>query len=199
MCSWCWGYRPVWDELQTKLPEGVEVEFVCGGLASDSDEPMSKELQNMIQRHWYTIAEKLGTKFDFNFWQKNTPYRSTYNACRAVLAAKKQDCELEMIDAIQRGYYLRALNPSDRGVLIFLAEELAANVNNFDLIMFCRDFKSAEIEQELQAQILLARQLTNQGFPSLVLEINNERHMIQLDYIKLEISLSDIKNKLGVN
>ena len=194
MCSWCWGYRPVWDELQRKLSTGINVEYVVGGLAPDSDEPMPMAQQQMIQAHWRTIEDKLGTQFNVDFWSDNVARRSTYNACRAVLAAKKQKLEREMLDAIQRGYYLRALNPSDKSMLIQLAEALASNKLAMNVTNFAKDLNSAEVETELMRQIHLARELTQHGFPSLVLSLDGEYHRIVHDYKDHLSSLKQINS-----
>jgi len=193
MCSWCWGYRPVWDSLYKSLPSTISVEYVVGGLAPDCDSPMPLEQQQMIENHWRTIEVKLGTTFNYDFWQENTPRRSTYNACRAVIAAHKQGCQIAMVDAIQRGYYLRALNPSDLNVLIGLAEELSQQQSlGLDLAQFIIDINADETEAELVRQISLARQLTEQGFPSLVFEVNGVRHQITVDYHSEKQTLLDI-------
>jgi putative protein-disulfide isomerase len=117
MCSWCWGYRPTAEILFANLPPNTSRENVLGGLASDSDEPMPVELRRTISGHWRKIQETLGAEFNFDFWTKCTPRRSTYPACRAVIAAANQQHESEMILAIQRAYYLRAMNPSDTDIL----------------------------------------------------------------------------------
>ena len=122
MCSWCWGYRPTWQLLKSKLPETIGVNYVLGGLAPDTDQPMPQELQHTIQGHWQRITAELGTEFNFEFWKKCKPRRSTYPACRAVIAAKNQDSEMQMIEAIQRAYYLRAMNPSDVSTLTNIGE-----------------------------------------------------------------------------
>lgn len=198
MCSWCWGYRPVWDVLQQKLPTSVIIEYVVGGLAPDSDTPMPIAQQQMIAKHWHTIAGKLGTQFNYDFWTKNVPRRSTYNACRAAIAAEKQGRQKSMIDAIQRGYYLRAMNPSDLEVLISLAEELSQQQGtDFDKDKFTIDINSADIEKELVRQITLARQLTHQGFPSLVLEVNGIYQAISIDYHDYQSSLATIVELLN--
>jgi len=196
MCSWCWGYRSVWDELQKQLPVSINVEYVVGGLAPDSDELMAISQQNMIKAHWYTIEEKLGTKFNFSFWTKNSPRRSTYNACRAVIAAKKQHLEHEMLDAIQQGYYLRALNPSDKSMLTELAVELSNKGKVINVTDFIEDFDSVEVQAELLRQIQLARELTRHGFPSLVLEIDGEYHRIEHDYKNHIVTLNQITKYL---
>lgn len=198
MCSWCWGYRPVWDELQQSLPSSIVVEYVVGGLAPDSNKAMPLAQQQMIKNHWQSIESKLGTRFNYDFWTENTPRRSTYNACRAVIAAHKQGCQLAMIDAIQRGYYLRALNPSDLPVLINLAEDLHQQyAGNFDREQFTVDISSAETEHELIRQVSLARTLSKQGFPSLVLEHCGRRQLIPIDYGDHQHTLADIISKVS--
>ena len=199
MCSWCWGYRPVWDALQQKLPAVIEVEYVASGLAPDSNISMPIAQQQMIQNHWRTIENKLGTTFNHAFWTENTPRRSTYNACRAAIAAHKQGFQNAMIDAIQQGYYLRALNPSNVDVLVGLAKELSQQQQSLDLDIeqFINDLSSADTEQELARQISLARQLSQQGFPALVLENDGIRHQISVDYSDYRLTLKGIMVKLN--
>lgn len=200
MCSWCWGYRPVWDALKSRLPDLIQVKYVAGGLAPDSNEAMPYEQQAMIEAHWHTIEKKLGTEFNFDFWRNNIPRRSTYNACRAVIAADNQGYQLAMIAAIQKAYYLHALNPSDSAVLIGLAKALSlpsiADKKEItpkialDLSRFIHDFTAKETQQTLMKQIQLARELTQQGFPSLVLETNGKRHQIPINYQDYQATLA---------
>ena len=198
MCSWCWGYRPVWSVLQDELPENVQVEYVAGGLAADSDVEMPLAQQKMIRRHWQTIEKRLGTVFNYDFWQKNSPRRSTYSACRAVIAAHKQGFQQAMITAIQHGYYLRALNPSDIDTLILLAKELyKQNENLFNIDRFIDDLSASEIDEELSRQINLARSLSQQGFPALVLEVRGVKHAIAVDYLEHQNTLQNIIDKVG--
>ena len=112
---------------------------IVGGLAPDSDQPMPAELQEKLPKAWRSIHELLGTEFNFDFWTECKPRRSTYPACRAVLAAGNQGKYDEMIDAIQRAYYLRAMNPSDLETLEALAEELG-----LDAERFAAEIRSAE-------------------------------------------------------
>jgi len=198
MCSWCWGYRPIWDALQQHLPTSISVEYVAGGLAPDSNSPMPMALQQAIQSHWRTIEKKLGTRFNYDFWTKNQPRRSTYIACRAAIAAHKQGCQISMIDAIQQGYYLRALNPSNKEVLIALATELSqSDVIDFDITKFVEDLTSFDTEKELTRQIRLATELRQQGFPSLVLEVNGIRQQIAVDYSDYQQTLADIIKRVN--
>jgi putative protein-disulfide isomerase len=196
MCSWCWGYRPVWDQLQKNLSTSIVVEYVAGGLAPDSDAPMPIAQQQMIKNHWRTIEQKLGTRFNHDFWRENTPRRSTYNACRAAIAAHKQACQKPMIDAIQQAYYLRTLNPSDLSVLIGLAEELSQQkLLGLDLDQFIADINATDTDKELTRQIGLSKKLSQQGFPSLVLEVDGVRQQVLLDYSDYKLTLDYIEKK----
>ena len=187
MCSWCWGFRRAWDKLQDALPNTIRVVNVLGGLAPDSDQPMPLEQQKAIAGYWAAVSERTGAEFNFAFWQDCKPRRSTSPACRAVLAAGKQNAEQAMIDAIQHAYYLRAMNPSDNSTLIALALELG-----LDGPLFSDDLVSGDTEDELQKQFLLRRKLGVRSFPSLLLtqgdavapiEINYTSHLPMLDAI----------------
>ena len=121
MCSWCWGHRPQWQQLQASLPDSVAVKNVGGGLAPDSDELMPLAQQQAIAGYWEKSEALRGTQFNHDYWQKNSPRRSTYPACRAVIAARWQNAEERMIVAIQEAYYLNAKNPSDTATHLILA------------------------------------------------------------------------------
>ncbi len=138
---------------------------------------MSSELLKKLPQAWTRIQGMLGTEFNFDFWTKCKPRRSTYPACRAVLAAGKQEKYDEMIDAIQRAYYLRAMNPSDLETLEALAKEL-----RLDNGKFASDIRSDVIEQALQQQVQFARNSPIDGFPSLVFERGGELTTVTRDY-----------------
>ena len=191
MCSWCWGFRHSWDSLRAALPNAVTVVNVVGGLAPDCDTPMPLEQQKTIAGYWQNVAEQTGAQFNFDFWRVAQPRRSTYPACRAVLAAAIQQAEQAMIDAIQHAYYLRAMNPSDSSTLIALADELG-----LDQDRFANDLASPKIESELQSDFALRRKLGVYSFPSLVLAHGNQLTPIDIDYQSHSKSL-DIILKLA--
>ncbi|MDX8396772.1 MAG: DsbA family protein [Mariprofundaceae bacterium] len=178
MCSWCWAFRPVWQQVLKQLPNDIEVQYLLGGLASDSKQAMDKATQEMIQKHWHSIQTKVpGTMFNFDFWNLNTARRSTYPACRAIIAAKKQSADKEdaMILAIQQAYYLHAKNPSDDDALISCAGFL-------DLDQFQFDLHAAEMQTQLLNEIKQAQVMQVYSFPSLVLEKHGDFQHIHIDY-----------------
>ena len=192
MCSWCWAYRPVLLQLRKHLPADIRWQYVLGGLAPDSDQAMPDETRRMVQGHWQKIQSSLGTEFNFDFWTKCQPRRDTYKACRAVIAADRQRAGESMIEAIQKAYYLRAMNPSEPETLGDLASEVG-----LDRDQFMQDLSSAQTESELQRQFGLRRQLNVWSFPSLVLEHDSVYSPIRHDYQDFRPALAEIQQKTG--
>ena len=186
MCSWCWGFRKVRDEVFAAVKDQVNIEYIVGGLAPDSDTLMPVEMQQSIRGNWQRIQQEIpGTEFNYDFWTKCQPRRSTYPACRAIIAAgmqhegtKQTQLEGEMLLAIQQAYYLHAENPSDVSTLITLADKLGLNVKQFS-----DDIKSQACQDRLLQQLNHCREMGVYSFPSMVLKKQNEEAtLLQIDY-----------------
>ena len=192
MCSWCWGFRPVWQEILSKLPDDIEVRYLLGGLAPDSNEPMPQGMQDDIAGYWKKIQSHIpGTEFNFDFWDKCEPRRSTYPACRAVIAARKQNASLErkMIEEIQTNYYLNAKNPSNDDTLIGIAVELGLDKNEF-----AEDLNSEDTQQQLIKEIMFSREIGAQGFPSMLVEKLGNYQIVPLNYNDAQGALDFIES-----
>ncbi|MCG6871466.1 MAG: DsbA family protein [Gammaproteobacteria bacterium] len=191
MCSWCWGFRPVWAELRAALPPDIAVRNVLGGLAPDTSEPMPDWQKETLQNTWRRIQEHIpGTRFNFEFWTRCKPRRTTYPACRAVIAARNQrpEAEDEMILAIQHAYYLEARNPADDETLIELAVELG-----LEGFRFAQDLNAADTRGALARDFALRDRLGASSFPSLVFENGDRRVPIDLDYTRSDKMLTRIQ------
>jgi putative protein-disulfide isomerase len=190
MCSWCWAFRPRWQEIMAGLPDHVRSQRILGGLAPDTNRPMPAEMQAKLRGIWQTIQRTVpGTRFNFEFWDKCAPRRSTYAACRAVIAARRQnpDYEEKMILAIQQAYYLEARNPADSNTLIELAREIG-----LDGVRFSIDIESPSIHEELLKEIEFTQRLEIKGFPTLLLEKEGVFTAIRHEYTDAKAVLHQI-------
>ena len=190
MCSWCWGFSHTWNKVKNSLPSEINVQYVLGGLATDSSEVMPNEMREYIQMNWHKIEQKIpGVSFNYTFWDSCTPKRSTYPACRAVIAVKNQNSELEqtMVKLIQQAYYLDAKNPSEDDVLISLAKTL-----DLDIKQFTQDLNSEPTQQLLSNDIALMQSMGVSSFPSLVLQTTNRIKSITIDYNNPKLILNQI-------
>jgi len=166
MCSWCWGFASTLERIESQLRPDVHVQLVLGGLAPDSQEPMDEATKAYVQRAWRTVGETTGAQFNFAFWGQCAPRRSTFPACRAVLAAGDQG--REMFGAIQRAYYVEARNPSDTTTLIEVAGELG-----IDSQAFADRLTSDATQELLHQQFQLRDRLQARAFPTLLLQRND--------------------------
>ena len=192
MCSWCYGFKPVLESLHKKLNTSIEIEYLLGGLAKDSDLPMTEIMQNQIKENWRTIEITIpGIEFNYNFWTECIARRSTYPSCRAILATIKQNINLEkeMLKLIQQAYYLEAKNPSDYNVLYELSRKL-----DLDKKQFINDIHSDEINIELMSQIQRSREIGADSFPSLFLKIDDTYQPVALDYNNADTIIDHIKS-----
>ena len=186
MCSWCWGFKKVRDEVFHAVKDQVKIEYVLGGLAPDSETIMPAEMQQSIRGNWQRIQQEIpGTAFNYDFWTKCQPRRSTYPACRAVIAAGMQQVEpdqeqfeKDMLLAIQQAYYLYAENPSDITTLCKLAENIG-----LDAEQFSADIQSEACQQKLVQQLEFCREMGVYSFPSLLIKRPEaEASLLQIDY-----------------
>ena len=190
MCSWCWAFRSSLNTLIEKLPREINIIRLLGGLAPDSDMPMPENIREYVLKNWRAIEKKVPeTKFNYDFWEKCKPRRSTYPACRAVIAARKQKdvFDTAMTLAIQEAYYLEARNPSDYETLINLAEEIGADKNKFS-----KDVRSTETDKILEEEIQQSKSLDLKSLPSLLFIDGERKIRIEPDYLDAQVMLDQI-------
>ncbi len=195
MCSWCWGFDPVRRELLDRLPEQVAVRRLLGGLAPDTDQPMPEAMRRNLQATWRRIQQSVpGTVFNFGFWSDCKPRRSTWPACRAVIAARNQAAAFDerMTNAIQKAYYLQARNPSDNTTLVELAGE-----TGLDKQAFAGALDAESTQQALLDEIAEARRLQIDSFPGLALKIDDAVWRIPVDYRNSQPMLDQIQQFTG--
>ena len=163
MCAWCFAFQPELETFLSRFP-GAQIDWVMGGLAPDSTIPMDAELQKTIAGYWQQIETRTQVRFNHDYWQLNTPYRSTYPACRAVISAEmiKPNSSQAMVKAIQTAYYCDAKNPSLVETLIECADTVGVNIEKFKFAL-----SSEETAMHFQQQLMLSQKLQVSGFPAL--------------------------------
>lgn len=129
--------------------------------------------------------------FNHDFWKRNTPYRATYPACRAVISAEtlERKSARRMVRAIQSAYYQEARNPS-------LEKTLAASAKTIGLDehQFVEALRSEETEQRLQQHLSITHQLQVTGFPALFyVDDKNRPHPLTLGFSQAD----NLERKLG--
>ncbi len=183
MCAWCYGFQPELEKFLKQYP-AAEVDWIMGGLAPDTKEPMHENLKKAISSYWYQIEKVSQVTFNHTYWTLNTPYRSTYQACRAVISAEKLAVKSapKMVQAIQASYYREARNPSLDQTLIDCARSLGLDEKQFVGTLF-----STETERQFKEHLNIARRFQVRGFPAFFyINENNEVYPITSGFCKAE-------------
>jgi putative protein-disulfide isomerase len=190
MCSWCFGFSQVYQQITEQLPENIELIRLLGGLAPDTNEFMPESTRQMVQQNWRRIEQHIpGVEFNYDFWTKCQPRRATYPACRAVIAAREQGNEFDvlMTQQIQQAYYRQARNPSDNETLIELAGELGLDKNRFS-----EQLVAGQTHQQLLDEIATVHAIGISGFPSLILQEDDRFKPVSVNYTNVNAVLEQM-------
>jgi putative protein-disulfide isomerase len=182
MCSWCWGFKPVLEQIDREYPELRRV-TVMGGLRGGEPIPMGEDLAAMIQNAWQRIEETTGQPFNHEFWEQHRPLATTWPACRAVLTARELDPARQwpfMIGMFE-AYFKRALDPTLRDTHLTVAQDLGFSLPQFESML-----DSPRIDEALQKDLLTTQQYGVTGFPTVVLAVNQENYLISPGYQPIE-------------
>ncbi|KID58789.1 hypothetical protein JF50_02710 [Pseudoalteromonas luteoviolacea] len=183
MCAWCYGFQPELEAFLSQHPS-AQIEWIMGGLAPDNTEPMAQSLRETIASYWHQIEQRTQVSFNHDYWHQNTPYRSTYQACRAVIVAQnmRENSAEAMSKAIQSAYYQQATNPSLDATLAACAVSIGLEEASFLCLL-----NSPDTENQLQQHLVLTRQLQVSGFPALFyVTEENQAFALTLGYCQEE-------------
>lgn len=182
MCSWCWGFKPVLEQVDREYPE-LRRETVMGGLRGESDQPMSDELVKLVQGAWRRIEEATGQPFNYDLWRRHRPLATTLPACRAVVAARLLHPERywPFMVGMFEAYFTRAMNPTDRETWLDVARR-----QGFDEAAFASQLDAPEVGHALQQDLTLTRKFGITGFPSVVLTLGTDHYLVSPGYQPIE-------------
>jgi len=168
MCSWCWGFAPIFEALAAQAAaEGVAAHLVAGGLRAGQQEPIDSAMSDYIAGHWREVQKRSGQPFNFAGALKEGFVYDTLPACRALVAAKTLDSRKTwpLVLRIQQAFYVEGQDIVKPPVLVELAEQVG-----FSRKAFAKCYDSDEVEQALLADFTFAQNLGISGFPTVLAE-----------------------------
>ena len=165
MCSWCWGFQPVMDEIVDHMGDDAELQIFVGGLRPFTDHPMSEQDKASVRDHWDHVAEASGQPFDYAMFERDGFVYDTEPACRAIVAARYIDpaAAHPMLNRLHRAFYAENLDVTDPGVLIEIATEIGLPGGDFEIA-----YGSDEAKQATLGEFQYAQRSHITGFPTLV-------------------------------
>ena len=166
MCSWCWGFAPVIDQMIKVAHDKASFHVITTGLRPGVDQPWDEQLRGYIGHHWQNVLDATGQPFDFARLKDPSFIYNTEPACRAVVTVRtlKPDATFQMFKALQRAFYANGHDITNTEHLTKIAESLDINAV---------EFKQAFEHEDALSQTVMDFKLTRifgvQGFPTVLL------------------------------
>ncbi len=165
MCSWCWGFSPVLDEIRENYQDRVTIQLMLGGLRPGNTERFDESRRAYILQHWHAVRERTGQPFNFEFHMGPRFTYDTEPAARAVLVMRQLAHQKEwgFLRNIQEAFYVKNADVTKLDILMEVAEKLG-----LDGVQFRQTFQDPQTKQMLWEEFDQARQLGVNGFPTLL-------------------------------
>lgn len=180
MCSWCWGFSPVITQIKENYLDKLNIALVMGGLQTEDVGVMSEDSQKEIFHHWHQVVEMTKQPISFdNAFPENFIY-NTEPACRAVITAGSIDPAkiFTYFTAVQSAFYIKNQNVTQFDCLQQIAVECGLDTGKFKEI-----FENEKTKQSIEKSFQFTKKAGVQGFPTLILNIENDLHIITRGYM----------------
>jgi putative protein-disulfide isomerase len=184
LCSWCWGFHPVMEELRAKHANKFHFSLVVGGLRTKGQMPWTEESKNYLAQNWNAVAKQTQQPFSFSLLNREIFDYDTYPACRAIVTVRElwgEDSAFDYLTKIQEAFYARGEDTTSIETLLNYVE---------DKKRFLEFYESNRAEVLMKHDFAKARSMGANSFPSVV-KIDKEGHMVcQKGYMTIDKVLS---------
>ncbi len=175
MCSWCWGFAPVIEQLCATQSDTYDFSLVVGGLRTKGEMTWDESSKRYLKGHWEEVAKRTGQPFSNVLFEKEDFEYDTYPACKAVVAVRElwgDEKSFDYLHRVQKAFYDEGRDITKLDVLSELLEETGGDVKSF------RDFyQTPRAELLMQHDFAKARSMGANAFPSVVI-IDEDGHMV---------------------
>jgi putative protein-disulfide isomerase len=165
MCSWCWGFSPVIEQIAARYGDAVPVRLVMGGLRPGTAEPMSTEARATLCGHWREVEEASGQPFDYGLTGRDGFIYDTDPAARATVVVRREapDKALAFLSRVQRAFYAENRDVTSAEVLEDLVAEFGVSREGF-----ADKLASEAVKQETWGDYAVSQRAGVRGFPTLI-------------------------------
>lgn len=166
MCSWCWGFEPVIQNLVERMGDRADFSIILGGLRSETA-PVPPQRRMMYRQLYPRITEQTGQPFNCDLVESDDFIYDTEPPCRAVVAVRSMHGDLkalQMFSQLQQAFYENNRDITQADCCVEIAAEVGVDPNEFS-----QRFASDEFKQATQADFQQGRELGVSGFPTVLL------------------------------
>jgi len=165
MCSWCWGFSPVWEKIRKQYETQASFQLMLGGLRPGNTERFDESRRAYILQHWHAVHERTGQPFNFDFRMGPTFTYDTEPASRATVVIRQlvPGKEWDFLRSVQEAFYVQNADITKTEIL----EEIAVTLG-METLQFRQVFHDSQTKQFVWDEFDQARQLGVDGFPTLL-------------------------------
>ena len=165
MCSWCWGFSPVIEQIAARYGAAVPVRLVVGGLRPGTTEPMTAQARETLCGHWREVEAASGQPFAYGLTERDGFIYDTDPAARATVMVRRAfpDKALAFLSRVQRAFYAENLDVTSPAVLADLAAEFGLAREGFEA-----QLASEDVKRETWSDYAISQRAGVTGFPTLV-------------------------------
>ncbi len=190
MCSWCWGFAPVLDELQRTF--NIPIDVMVGGLRPGPvAEPLDKHMRDFLAHHWEQVAATSGQAFDHAGLQRPDGWRyDTELPCVAVVTMRElaQAETLRFFARLKRAFYAENID-------ITTVDAYPQLLAGFDVSedVFVDLLQSDAMKKAAWQDFATARKLGVSGFPTLLIQDGERWTLASAGYTGAEILIPSLR------
>jgi putative protein-disulfide isomerase len=194
MCSWCWGFSPVFQQLRDTFADRVDFQLKVGGLRSGTKTTMDSKFRAFLRHHWDDVRKSTGQMFNFALLEKNDFIYDTEPACRAAWCVNQieTDKAFSFFQMLQQSFYIGNLDITQPGTLTQLAEKAGVHADEFE-----KKFNSRAAVVNTYEEFIAVRKLGVQGFPSLLWQKGQMSDFLTRGYKPYDVLVRSIEEWLG--
>lgn len=182
MCSWCWGFAPVIEQLTASL--GLPVEVIAGGLApGDAARVVDEGVAAYIGEHWVHVEQASGQPFDHRTLDRRGWRYDTELPCRALVVARNQvpDRVVEVLHCLQAAFYADGVDVTDLGNYPRILEGVVPDVDSF-----VRELGDDASRLQVWQDFEWARQRGLTSFPTLLARRGKQLSLVTRGWAPIE-------------
>jgi len=188
LCGWCYGFSPVMQEIYQQFNDSIAFEVVSGGMVLGDREGPIGEVASYIKDAYKHVEQTTGVAFGKPFLQGvleegTAQFSSWYPAvAMAIVQDKKPEVDLSFAHALQQAIYRDGRLPAEPETYRTLA-------GTFDLDPdeFVADLEQKHYHEKAGEQFERTARFKVGGFPTLLLELDEEYFVLTRGYMSLEI------------
>ena len=183
MCSWCWGFAPVIEEIRLSYRNFLKIELLLGGLRPGTKQAIAPAQREEIMHHWKAVKRVTGQSFRFEDAMPEGFIYDTEPASRGVVAMFLINPEVmfPFFRSIQSSFYVEQKDVTKLEILMLIAADIG-----IDAKLFLRVYESDEAKKQISIHFNKVRRWGIHSFPTVIVQNAAGYSILNRGYCSLE-------------